>query len=261
MVKSAAAIMVFLSAAPAFAQDEHIGVRVREWYAKMEGRLTSDGGTFGGTSIDLAGDLGLDDSAFNTEIQVYGHIPFFGKLYAGWWRIDREGDETLSRSITFADQTYTASTQIKSEVMLDVGYLTYEFDFPSIPLGGVVKWELGIQVGIRGMRGEGSIDSAIASGSDSGVIGTPVVGGHAALQVAEYLRADVEIVGLGFSYSGRRGSYLEAYGEIVAQPLPWLFAGVGYKYVALQVRDTAGSTDFDLDIHITGIFLTAGVRF
>ena len=41
----------------------------------------------------------------------------------------------------------------------------------------------------------------------------------------------------------------------------WLFAGVGYKYVALRVKSNVGSTDFDLDVHINGLYLTAGVRF
>lgn len=261
MVKIVAAILLVLSAAPAFAQDEHVGVRLREWYATMEGDLKSSGDLLGGTSISLASDLGLDSPGWSAEIQAYGHIPFFGKLYAGWWRIERGGDEVLSRTITFANQAFTAATEVKTDVTLDVGYLTYEFDFPSIPLGDVLKWELGLQVGARVMRGEGALDSAFASGSDSGIIGIPVLGGHAALQVTPYLRADVEVVGFGLSYSGHKGSYLEAYGEIVGQPLPWLFAGVGYKYVSLRVKDNIGSTDFDLDIHITGLYLTAGVRF
>jgi hypothetical protein len=261
MTKAVTAILVVLSAAPAFAQDEHVGARVREWYAKMEGNLTSNGDLLGGTSINLASDLGLDSPGWSAEVQVYGHIPFFGKLYAGWWRVERSGDEILSRTITFANQSFTAATEVKTDVTLDVGYLTYEFDFPSIPLGDFLKWELGLQVGARIMRGEGSLDSAFASGSDSGLIGIPVLGGHAALQVTPYLRADVELVGLGFSYSSHKGSYLEAYGEVVAQPFSWLFAGVGYKYVSLRVKDTIGSTDFDLDIHITGLYLTAGVRF
>jgi hypothetical protein len=261
MTNAVAAVLVFLAAAPAFAQDEHVGARVREWYAKMDGDIKSTGGSLGGTSINLASDLSLDSSQWNTEVQVYGHIPFFGKIYAGWWMIDRHGDEILSRTITFAGQSFTASTEVKSDVRLDVGYLTYEFDFPSIPVGDLLKWELGLQVGARVIRGEGKVDSVFASGSDSGTIGIPVIGGHAAVQITPFLRADVELVGLEFSYSGHRGHYLEAYGEIVGQPLPWVFAGVGYKYVSLGVKAHLSSTDFDLDTHITGLYVTAGVRF
>lgn len=261
MKKAVAAILVVLSAPPAFAQDEYIGVRVREWYAKMEGDIKAGGNVPGDTTINLASDLGLDSSEWNTEVQVYGRIPFFGKIYAGWWMVDRQGDEILSRTISFANQSFTASTEVKTEASLEVGYLTYEFDFPAIPIGDLLKWELGLQVGARVMRGEGKIDSALVSGSDGGTIGIPVVGGHAAVQITPYLRADAEVVGLDFSYSGHRGSYFEAYGEVVAQPFSWLFAGVGYKYVSLGVRTHLSSSDFELDSHITGLYVTAGVRF
>lgn len=261
MAKFVAALLTVLAAAPAFAQDEHVGVRVREWHAKMDGHLSSDGEIFGGTDIDFASDLGLDSTEYTSELQAYVAFPLLGKIYAGWWWLDRSGDEVLSRTITFADQTFTASTTVKTEFDLDVYYLSYEFVFPSIPVGEVVKWELGILAGIRLLHAEASIDSAIADGSDSGLIGIPVIGGHAALQITQWVRADVELMGLTFSYAGRRGTYMEAYGEIVAQPFPWLFAGIGYKHVLLELTDQSGSTDFQFDITVSGIYFTAGVRF
>lgn len=262
MIKPIAVVAVCLCAASgAWAQDEHVGIRLREWYAELHGSVSGDSSTIPGSTVDLGDDLGLDAPKWSPEIQVYGHIPFFGKLYAGWWRVDRDGDETLTRTITFAGQTYTASTRVESEVKLDVGYLTYEFDFPAIPLGDLLSWEIGLQLGARVMRGEGSINSAIASGSDDGIIGTPVLGGHMALKIASWVRVDVELVGLGFSYSGHRGTYLEGYGEVTVEPLPWIFAGFGYKYVAIFLKDSVGDSNFDLDIHLNGFYLTAGVRF
>jgi hypothetical protein len=255
-----AAAVLLVSASSAWAQDEILGARVREWYASLHGELSASTSSLGGTSIDVAHDLGLDKSEWSTEIQVYGHIPFVGKLYAGWWSIDRKADETLSRTIDFAGQTFTASTQISSEVKLDVGYLTYEWDFPTIPLG-VGKLEIGLEVGARVLRGWGSIETAGGSGSDSGIIGTPVLGGHVALQLTQFVRADVELVGLEVNVGGHRASYLEGYGEIVAEPVRWVFAGVGYKYVALGVRDHTGGAVFNADVHLNGIYLTAGVRF
>lgn len=263
MSRSLIAGALFLSAASsgAWAQDEMIGVRVREWKATLEGKISADTTAFGGSTIDLADDLGLDAAEWSSELQVYGHIPFFGKLYGGWWRVHREGDEILTRTINFDGQVYAASTRVQSEVTLDVGYLTYEFDFPSIPLGDAIQWEIGLQLGARVMSAAGSLDSAVASGSRDGIIGIPVLGGHMALQVTRFLRADVELVGLTFSYGDHHGSYIEAYGEIVAQPFPWLFAGVGYKYVALEVSEKGGDNDFEVDAHISGFYLTAGVRF
>ncbi|HXX94107.1 MAG TPA: hypothetical protein VEN81_10760 [Planctomycetota bacterium] len=261
MTRAIAALVVILGASRAWAQDEHVGVQVREWYAKMDGDIKSSGGILGGTSISLANDLGLDKTEWNTEVLAYARLPVLGKIYAGYWSIDRKSDEILTRTITFDKQAFTASTEVDTDVRLEVGYLTYEFDFPTIPLGELLKIELGVQVGARVIHAEGKIDSIIASGSDQGTIGLPVVGGHAAVQVTPYLRADVEVVGLQVSYGGHRGTYVEGYGEVVGQPVKWIFAGVGYKYVSLGVRSNLSSTDFALDTRISGFYLTAGLRF
>ena len=112
------------------------------------------------------------------------------------------------------------------------------------------------------IRGHGAPPGSVAgSGSDSGIIGTPVLGGHVALQLTQFVRADVEVVGLEVNIGGHRASYLEGYGEIVAEPVKWVFAGVGYKYVALGVRDHSGGSVFNIDVHLNGIYLTVGVRF
>ncbi len=252
---------LLLAGAPAWAQDERVGVRVREWYAALEGRVESEKGVLGGTNIDLASDLGLDDEAFTTELQAYVRFPFFGRIYAGWWRLDREGDEVLSRTIEFGDQTFTASTQVRSALELDVFYLSYEYSLPTIPLGELFKLDWGILVGARGFRGDASIESALVSESDDFSIGLPVLGGRVGLQMTKWLRAEVEVMGLTVSYGDSGVSYLEAFAELVVQPFTWLYAGVGYKFAALDLELDSGSDELRLDIDVSGVYLTAGVRF
>ena len=80
------------------------------------------------------------------------------------------------------------------------------------------------------------------------------------VDLLSYVRAEVEVLGLAFAYGGYRMHYLEAYGEIVTEPLPWVFAGVGYKYVNLNLHYNA-TQKFDLDVGVSGIYFTVGVRF
>ena len=47
---------------------------------------------------------------------------------------------------------------------------------------------------------------------------------------------------------------------MVAQPLPWLFAGVGYKLAELNLNHK-GSDQFKLDVTVSGLYITFGVRF
>jgi hypothetical protein len=259
-MKTLAAALFFLSAAPLFAQDEHIGFRVREWYARMSGTVQGEKDGIGSSNLDLSDDLGLGSRNFTTELQLYVRIPVAGRIYAGWWRTHDSGSSVLDQTITFAGQTFTASTPIDSEVTLDSAYLTYEFAFPTIPLPALGKLELGASLGVHGFRGEGHVVGGGIDAQGDGIIGLPTLGAHATLEMFDFLRAEVEVLGLAFSYGNNHAHYLEAYGEIVAEPLPWLFAGVGYKFAAINVSHE-GSDSFHVDVDIDGIFLTAGVRF
>jgi hypothetical protein len=251
---------IFLSAARAYAQDDMVGIRLREWYATLEGRIEAQGGSIPTTSISLDRTLGLDDQEVVHEVQAYLRIPLLGRFYAGWWFSTFEGDETLSRTITFADQTFTASTPVESKLDLDVYYLSYEFVLPTIPDGDLLKAEIGVLVGLRGMVADGEVSAAGQEASEDGAIGFPVLGVHGALRVTDWLRADAEIMGLPFEYGSSSVTYVEAFGEVVAQLGP-VFAGVGYKFVSIDLADHRGDTDFDLNIGISGVYVTAGLRF
>lgn len=257
-----ATAVVFLSAAPAFAQDEYVGVRVREWFARISG--TIEGGDSSGmpTTIDLANEMGLDHRNLTTEIQGYLRLPVVGRIYAGWWEAHDSGSETISRTIDFEGIQFTSSSRIDSEVTLDVAYLSYEFAFPTIPLGDLFKLELALQAGLRGLRGSGSIhDSASGQGaSKTGTVGLPTLGGHVTVELLSYVRAELEVLGFEFSYGGYRMHYLEGSGEIVAEPVRWFFAGLGYKYVNFNVHHS-GSQLFDIDVGVSGLYVTAGFRF
>src|SRR6185503_19955356 len=159
-MKGIAAALVFLPATPAFAQDEFIGVRVREWFARMGGQIEADDVSGTSETVDLAADLGLGDRNWTHELQAYLRIPVLGRIYLGWWRAHDTGDETLSRTIDFAGFTFTSSTNVHSEVTLDVGYLTYEFAFPTIPIGDVIGVELAVQISARAIRGDGTIEES-----------------------------------------------------------------------------------------------------
>jgi hypothetical protein len=261
-MKAFAGVLLFLSATPAFAQDEHVGFRVREWFARMSGVVEADDGSGTSDRVDLAADLGLGDRNLTHELQAYLRIPVVGRIYLGWWRAHDTGSETLTRTFDFEGMTFTASSRVDSEVTLDVAYLTYEFAFPTIPVGDLVKVEPAIQLGIRGLRGHAEIhDSGSGQNSDeTGTVGLPTLGAHVTVELFKFVRAEVEVLGLAFSYGDWSMHYIEASAEVVAQPIPVLFAGVGYKYVNLDFHH-GGSQKFDLDVGVAGLYITAGVRF
>src|SRR5262249_479502 len=141
------------------AQDEHVGFRVREWFARMGGTIEADDGSGTSDKIDLGHDLGLADRNLTHELQAYLRIPVLGRIYGGWWRAHDTRSETITRTSDFQGFTFTSTDTVNSEVTLDVGYLTYEFPFPTIPIGGdVLNLELAAQLSARAFRGDGKID-------------------------------------------------------------------------------------------------------
>ncbi len=243
-----AALGALLAGAPS---DETVGLRLREWYAAVDGRVQAEGESIPSTDLDLDQDLGVDSPDLAHELQASLTFPLLGRLTAGAWFVDYEGDSTVTRTFTFADQTFTVGTRVKSEM---------EFVLPSLPLGDLLEAELGIVAGGRLMRGEGSVESDVVTGEDSGVAGLPVVGIHGMLRVTPWLRADAEVLGMTFSRGDMSATYIEAYAEVTGQLGP-VFAGVGYKFVRLDFADRRGDDEFMLDADLFGVYLTAGLRF
>ncbi len=262
MKQALLALALFLSSAPAvLAQDETLGIRWREWFANLNGHIQGQGDAVPAGDINLTRTLGLDDQENGHEIQLYLSLPFIGRLYAGYWWIDFDGQETLTRDITFADLTFSASTTVDTTLDLDMYYLTYEFMLPSIPLGGdQVRLDLGVQAGLRALLADASIESSNLSAQDDGAIGIPIFGLRGALQIASFLRTEFEIAGMALSYGSTSLSYVESFGEVVGQLGP-AFAGVGYKWCTFDFDDSRGDVDFSTEIRLDGFYLTAGLRF
>lgn len=255
------ALILAAAAGPAAAQDETIGARWREWFVDINGHIQGQGDLIPSSDINLTETLGLDDQENAHELQVYLQLPVLGRIYAGYWWVDFSGTETLERDITFGDVTFTASTTVDTTLELDMYYLTYEFMFPSLPLGGdTVRLDIGVQLGVRALLIDASIDSVLLAAEDDGAVGTPILGARGALQVTPFLRAELELAGMTVRYGDASMRYVEAFGEVVGQLGP-VFAGVGYKYCSLDFDDESGDVDLEAELKLDGFYLTAGVRF
>jgi hypothetical protein len=252
-------IALVLALAP-LAQDESVGARWRVWKAEIDGHIQGQGDALPSSDIDVARELGLDDEENGNELQVYVNVPFFGRLYAGYWWIDFDGSQVLSRTITFADRSFTSGTRVDTELELDMYYLTYEFPLP-IPLGtDDFNLSVGFQIGARALLVDASIQSSLFSAQDSGGTGIPVLGVHGILQLTSYVRVELELAGLAASYADTSLRYFDGFAEVVGQIGP-VFAGVGYKWASVDLEDERGDVDLEVDVELDGFYLTAGARF
>ena len=238
--------------------DELVQLKAKAWFAHMSGHLEADG-TTRGSRLSIASDTNLGGTVDIPEVEASVNVPYLGRFYAGWWRYNNSGDSTLDRTITFADQTFNVGTSIHTTLELNVAYLTYEYTFPKISIGAG-QLELGLELGLRFLSGDATLTDAGVTSESRGTLPALVLGGRAIYQILPWLRAEAEAVGIKISIDKESVSYVETYAEIVAQPLPWLFGGVGYKYFEMSYG-YSGRLNFDLDLQLSGVYLTVGVRF
>lgn len=239
--------------------EEWVQVRARAWFARMSGHLEADASTKG-TRLSVASDLDLGSESTIPEVQAWVEVPYIGRVIAGWWRYDNSSQPTLNRTITFAGRSFTVGTQVHTSLELDVAYLSYEYVFPTISLGDLAKLQLGLELGLRGISGDATLSDAGQTAEGRGTIPALVLGGHAIAQFTPWLKAEAEAVGIAIKIDKEKVSYVETYAEIGVQPLPWLFAAVGYKYMQMTYRYHA-RLDFDLEVDLSGAFVEVGVRF
>lgn len=239
--------------------DELIQIQGRAWFARMSGTVEANA-TTQGTRLSVSADADLGGHVDVPEVVAHINIPYVGRLYVGWWGYNNSGTPTLTRSITFADHTFTGGETLHTKFDLNVVYATYEYAFPKISLGDVAMLELGLELGVRSISASAEISDPMEDITSEGTIPALVVGGRAILQLLPWIRVEAEGVGIGISINSEKVTYVEAFGEVVVQPLPWLFGGVGYKYMETTYRYSA-RLHFDLDLQLSGAYVTVGVRF
>lgn len=244
----------------AAAQDDSVGARLRYWYAQLNGTAESTGGVVPPTVIDVDEELGLDDIEPIPEIEAWIQIPVLGRFSAGYWAGTFKGQNTLSTDIAFDDIAFTAGTSVAAELDLMVASLSYEFVLPSIPVGDLLAFEIGLLAGIRYLEADADVSGGGSSAADSGNGGLPVIGVHATFLIAELVRIEGQIAGLAWEYSDTTTAFVDAYLEATVSFGP-IFAGGGYRYVSFFIEQQDDPDAYEVDLAIDGFYLTAGVRF
>jgi hypothetical protein len=96
--------------------------------------------------------------------------------------------------------------------------------------------EFGAQLGVRALHGRAVIDDSLSGehADKAGTVGLPTLGAHVTATLFTYVRAEVEVLGLAFSYGDWSMHYFEASAEIVAPAAP-----VALRRRGLQGRGTS----------------------
>ena len=231
--------------------DELLSVKAGYQILEPEGTIGGTINNIGGT-VDIQNDLDFDDSEdFSGEVAIsWGN----SRLSLNYLPLDFSGTGTLSDTIVLNGTEFSASTEVKSNLSIDlydIGYTYYLLNFDDLP----TRFQFGLEVAVKVADADFSITESTTGQTESESVLAPIptVGARARIALADYLG----IVGrIGYmEYSGNH--FLDAEAQVEFSPIPMLGIYAGYRYFDLTIDED----ELYVDAKITGPFAGVMVRF
>jgi hypothetical protein len=122
--------------------DPFVEIDTRYWMPELDARVrVTESGV--GTTIDASTDLGLADEEFPEGRIIFNLGPVV-KLRLGCTLMNYAGDETVTRDIEFAGETFTSGSRVVSDFDLkyfSLGLMTYFFSTSDekLKIGGLLE--------------------------------------------------------------------------------------------------------------------------
>lgn len=204
----------------------------------------------GSTSVDLENDLGYGSDNTNFFWASFEHpIPLIPNFKVQYTDISSSANGTLNKSIDFAGQTYSASTNIGSSIDLKQLDLIAYYEI----LDNWVNLDLGVNV--KYIDGSIAVSSSTVSSKESFDVYLPMLYGKA--------KFDLPFTGLSaftdLSYIGYSGSSFSDFKAAVSyESALGLGAHLGYRYEQIKIDDL---DDFNSDIKIDGFYASVFYHF
>lgn len=211
------------------------------WQSSISGETRS-----GSTVIDLKNDLGLDDKSL-IFIRGRAHITFLGNLYVGATPLKYDATSTLSRTITYENKIFPASTSVTTTLDLK----TYDLGWTFSPFNiGILEAELGAN--IKFIDGNITIKNNIQTAQADFSAPVPML--KAVLRASgPFVSAEVD--GMAIAYADNH--LYDATAQVKLNPLPFVYVAGGYRFIDVELTDG----DRIASMKNKGPFLGIGVDF
>lgn len=243
---------------------EIVGGRERLWLAGLGGHIRVDGSAAAGTPVDVESTFHFDASKLFNDVSAWVNIPVIpvlDRVNFGYWFGGFHEQAPVTASFRFGNTVFGVGDTVDTTLDFDMYTVSIE-SFPLKTLTEPIGIDLGIQLGVKWFDVSGRVRSetlnTVEEDRFQGPL--PIVGLRFIGQFTRWVRVEGELVGIGGSWGGVRGTYLEGAAEIEFTPIKQLFVGLGYKFALLKLVDEAGKT-FDTSLDLNGFFLSVGLRF
>lgn len=226
-----------------------VDVEARYWFTDFDDTIKVTEGSVAGTDINLADDLGIENEDFiegRITLELGSHKIRYGYMPLKW-----DGSSTLSRDINFNGTTYSASTNVESELKMDYHRLGYEYDIIDS-----LDNKLGIILEVKYFDGEASL-KAPSGGLDerkSFQAPVPTIGIAAQAGLPFLFSIGGEITGISL---GSDAYLVDGEAMLNLKPAPFVVISGGYRIFKLHLEN-----DDDLaDMTVKGPFVMLKADF
>jgi hypothetical protein len=277
---------VALAPAPVYADDDDdddefeagwIGARLGFWY-RPEIRMEADVGgnqggllgLIGGTDFDVERTLGVEQNIHTDyspdlnnnalwELQVFLDSDWVSLTVEVVPPYEYRGTKTLTETIEFGGQTFTANTDVKStfeqmffSLDLSINIFNNRY-FKIAPLVGIrfmlIDWKLEETLG--GLKADTTDIDSPFQWDDFEVFPTPEIGADLRVGYRDYFEVGARLSAAYLEYLDMEGGTYRAELFVRVYPIAYVGVELGYRYLLYDIssisNDPNDSWDFDLE--------------
>ncbi len=227
-----------------------VDVEARYWFTTLDGNATATSAAALGTDINFVDDLGMEENKGFVE----GRITFelgSHKLRYGFMPMTWDGTRTITQSISFAGQTFSASTSVDTQVEINYHRLGYEYDLFDVAnnkVGAIIELKyIDAQINLK--------DSALGlDETESIALPIPTIGIAASVGLPFLLDVSGEVTGITL---GSQAYLVDGEVSVNFKPAPFVVLAAGYRYMDFHVE----KNNDQADIRLQGPFITLKADF
>ncbi len=230
------------------------------WAAQLDGDFSYQRGGSSGSRF-TTDQLGIDGAKNIFAIEAGAQIPFLFGFHAGYFDFSTEGTRPLTQTQTFGNQTYAATTQVKTTVGLRDLY--GEICIRPLNLDLV-----GFSVGVAGHSIDGRMELAdLTTGNSDSIEKTvfiPAVAVRGHVSPLKCLTLEARVHWIEIATGGNHVRFADADVQLAYRPIEWVGVLAGYRYnlYDLHLKDPTGTnSSADLNLSLSGPYVGLIAKF
>ncbi len=223
-------------------------------YLKLvpDGEVSVSADGLAGATLDLADDMGLDDSD-DYFLEAALQLGSF-RLFAAYLPISFSGDNVLTENVDFKGETFVLGSRVESKVNIDIyeaGLAWFLINVDDLP----VRVQFGPEMSVKYIDAHVEMQASVLDLDEFEDFGVPIpsLGARGKLAIADYLGVFGRVGYLKYNGS----SFMDIDAQVEFSPLPLVGIFAGYRYLDIDVD----ANDVIIDAAFAGPYVGALVRF